>query len=93
MKYGIVVYVNGELDFSWLRQECEERNKFMRCISRPLYTPSQQKAEKKLAKLCRRPSRHDKKYVYWVPDWTNVAAMRRHFCKHNKDIQLIEEYL
>jgi len=91
MKYTIVVYVNGEIDFSWMRKDCDERNRFMRPVTRPLLTKAQQKAEKRLAKLCKRPSRHDVKYTYWVPDWTSVKSLRRHFCKHNQDIQLVRD--
>ena len=91
MKYGIIVYINGKLNWGWLREDCEERRRFMRPISRPLFTPSQQKAEKQLAKLLKRPSRHDVKHVYWVPDWSSVTAMRRHFCRNNQVIELVRD--
>lgn len=89
LKLGIVVYVNGKADLSWLNKDCEERNKFLCQKEKPLYCSAAAKVEKKLAKLCKRPSRHDKKYTYWLPYWTNVTALRRHFCKHNTDIQLV----
>lgn len=91
MWFGIVAYVNGHLDFKWLRQDCEERKRFMRRVERLLLKPSEQKAEKKLAKLCKRPSRHDKKIVYWEPYWTNVTALRRHICRNNENIQLVHD--
>ena len=88
LKLGIIVYVNGKSGFSWLNKECDERNKFLCRKEKPLFSAATAKIEKKLAKLCKRPSRHDKKYAYWLPYWTNVTALRRHFCKHNRSIQL-----
>ncbi len=93
LRNGIYVYVNGKLDYKYLIEDCEERRRFYRRIEKPKYSPAEQKDQKRLAKLLKRPSRHNENFVSYREYWTDFTAMRRHFCKHNQNIQLIRETL
>jgi hypothetical protein len=91
LRNGIFVWVNGIRRGKWLFEECEESRRFLRRVEKPYYKPEEQKLEKRLAKILKRPSNHDKKFVYWRDYWTNVTALRRHFTRNNQDIQLVRE--
>jgi len=91
LQFGIAVYVNGVIKGEWGLKECEESRRFWQRKERFLLNPSEREHERKQAKFFKRRSLHDKKFTYWSCYWTNFKAMRRHFERNNKDIQLVME--
>jgi hypothetical protein len=91
MSFGVEVFVNGIRKGNWIIEECEESRRFYRRVERPMYKPHEHKEIKNVCKILGKKSYHDEKFVYFKPYWTNVTALRRHFCKHNQDIQLVRE--
>lgn len=89
LKYAILPYVNGYIRGKWLLKDCEERRRFLRPVTRPIYSKKMQEHEKRLARLEKRPSRHDETFTAWTLHWPSFGPLRRHLIRNNTDITLV----
>lgn len=93
-KNGIKVYIAGVIKGEWLVNDCEERQRFFRPVKRSVFTQKQKAAMKKVSKRLRQKAGlldPDASFTYYAPYWTSFRALKRHFIKHNSDIELIRE--
>lgn len=90
LKYVILAYVNGQICGKWILEDCEERRRFMRPVTRPAYSKKHREGMRKIGKKCLATIGWDpdRTITYYKPGWPSAAALRRHLAKHNKDIQL-----
>lgn len=89
LKYAIIPYVNGYIKGKWLLEDCEERRRFCRPVTRPKLSRRMQALEERLARLEKRPSRHDVKITGWMLHWPTFGPLRRHLIRNNTDITLV----
>lgn len=89
LKYAIIPYVNGYIKGKWILEDCEERRRFLRPVTRPKLSKRMQSIEEQLARLGKRPSRQDVKITGWMLHWPSFGPLRRHLIRNNTDISLI----
>ncbi len=93
MKNGIMVYVNGVIKGEWLTEECEERRRFYRPITRSLMSQKQRNNLKKLPKRTQnmliKELKLDRTFTYYSFEWTSFNSLKRHLIKNNTNIELI----
>jgi hypothetical protein len=93
LKFQIVPLVNGEFKVEWLFKDCEERRRFARPTTRPLYSPA------RIAQITKSMGkRRGKQFAdellsgtithYWY-GWPSFGALKRHLIKHNTSIRLL----
>ncbi len=93
LKFQIVPLVNGEFKGEWLFNDCEERRRFARPMTRSLWSPLQ------VARITKHMGkRRAKQYAaeelsatithYWY-GWPSFGPLRRHLIKHNTSIRLV----
>lgn len=92
-KNEIRVYVNGVVNGEWCIKECEESRRFLRKISRSVYSQKQKDRYKKMSK---KMQKHigvdiDRKYSYYLPSWTSFNSLKSQLIKENSSIVLIKE--
>lgn len=95
MKLGIRVYVNGWFKGEWISNEsqAEEARRFLPIHYVYRYSAKEKKLYKQLGKKYMKKynidlgSRMEFRGFYW----SSFNSMKRHFIKHNKSIELIEE--
>lgn len=93
LQLAIRIFVNGVWKGAWGLKDCEERRRFFSPAKYPVFkTKAIQDAERELAKLLRRPSRHSDTIVVYRPYWTDFTALRRHLERNNNDIKLLSPY-
>jgi hypothetical protein len=95
LSWKLVVYINGEIKFEWLREDSEETRKFWRRRERFLHQKKYRDDMKKWLK-----SRDEWKrdmaqkahatLVVWDPAWPNAKVFCRHIRKTCTDIRLIK---
>lgn len=90
-KNEIMVYVNGEFKHEWINKECEESRRFLRKVTRALYSQKKKQAYNKLSKRVRKQLNIDidKTFRYYLPTWTSFNSLKRHLIKENSSIELI----
>lgn len=89
MRMFIVPYVDGHMRGTHITTECEERRRFMRPVVRkPKFTAKEEKAYGK--RWCATYVKNHTRTFYTF-DWTSVAAIRRHFTKHNVSVERIAD--
>lgn len=84
----IMVYINGYFRGNTLFDDCDERRRFYREVSRSLL-PS--KPPKGIPRKYWDKRRSERTYKSYYPFWTNFTELRRHFVKNNSSIELIRE--
>jgi hypothetical protein len=90
-RYAIAVFVDGWMRGEWLREDCQERRRFMRCRAVPLYSPAKRaRLEKEVGKRLAKRMGADKTFDVFYPYWTSVAAMLRQFCATNDTVSVVE---
>lgn len=91
-KNAIAVYVGGLFKGEWMLSDSEEGRRFLPERTHYLYTPTQRKSLKKIGKAMLKKINMDpdKKYTTRGQRWTSIAALRRHFEKHNQRIELVK---
>jgi hypothetical protein len=86
MRMVIAIYVNGWFRGEWVRDDCEERRRFMRpkteCAMRF------NKADLRLGKRWIAKMKAKYSFTWYSPIWPSVQVLRRHFEKHNTSIEL-----
>lgn len=90
-RYAISVFVDGWMRGEWLRDDCEQRRRFMRCRNVPLYPPAKRaRLEKEVGKRFAKRMGSDKTIEVFYPYWTSVAPMLRQFCGTNDTVSVVE---
>lgn len=96
MKYEIVLYVNGKIDFKLAREDCDVRRRFWRKTVRRLYSPAK-KAEilkgqtKRFAAMLTKEMGLDKTMDFYVPWFPTFASLKTQLTQNNQDIQFCTE--
>lgn len=91
MKNAIVVYINGEIRGKWLAEDCEERRRFFRPVTKSIVSPKQKAGWKKLSKKTRQELEARTRYTCYYSYWTSFSALKRHLIKNNNTIELLKE--
>lgn len=86
---SILPYINGILKGEWLVNDCEERRRFYRPVSRSIYSKKEKAAMKKLSKRAQKEMNinPDKKYTYYSPYWSSFRSLKSHLIKNNNVIE------
>jgi hypothetical protein len=73
--------------------ESEEARKFFRKVSKSAYSKKRKEAYMKLSKKMRKEIGIDidKKYSYYLADWTSFRSLKQHLIKQNTSIELMSE--
>lgn len=88
LRMVVTVFVDGSWKGIWLSNDCEERRRFMRPITKVFgkpYTPAQIRLLGK--KWC---AEQRKPRTYYVPYWASVKSLLRHFEKNNRSVELVK---
>lgn len=88
-KNALLVYIGGEIRGKWLSEDCEERRRFFRSVTKSLFSPKERAAWKKLSKKTRIELEERAKYTTYYSYWTSFGALKSHFIKHNSKIELV----
>lgn len=89
--YEIVIYVNGHMKGAWMMNDCEERRRFFRPITRRVYTGKDLAAYKRLKKLGGAQDVDlNRTHTSYMPFWPTFEPLRRHLLKHNKDVRVVK---
>lgn len=83
-----LVYVNGELNPAWITTACAERRRFYAPGKAFVYS-ARERADRGLIKKYGR-KRLAAQYTTYTPWWRSFAAFRRHLCKQNVCITIIQ---
>lgn len=93
MKNVIMVYVGGVEKGKWLTEECEERKRFCRPITKSAMSQKQKnnlkKLPKKTQKMLIKELKLDRTFTYYSFSWTSFNSLKRHLIKQNTSIELI----
>lgn len=91
---GILIYVNGKMDFKWIGEDCEERRRFMQPVKKSLFSQKQKASLKKISKRLRQKSglpEPNVSYTCYRPYWKSFRSLKSHLVKNNNSIELIKE--
>jgi len=91
MKNALVVYVNGHIKGEWLTNDCEERRRFLRPVTKSCLSAKDKKRLKKHGKKFLREMEEKSKYTYYDPYWTSFRALKKHLIDHSDSIELNHE--
>ncbi|MEY4428620.1 MAG: hypothetical protein RLZZ182_1309 [Pseudomonadota bacterium] len=92
IRYSIVLYINGKIQFEQARNDCEERRRFWRKTVRRVHTDREiQEITKGVGK--RDAARFIKKYGldrtfdFYVPYFSTFASLKSQLVKNNESIE------
>lgn len=91
MRLVIVVYVDGKIDFNWLNEDCEIRQKFFQLRKRSLLTRKDRERLKREKKSIREEITAQATYYSYSPYWTSFTALRRHLEQNCESITPYKE--
>ncbi|BFH15196.1 hypothetical protein M5X00_24505 [Paenibacillus alvei] len=86
-KNGIAVYIDGNVKGSWIIDDCEERRRFMRPITKQLFTKKQLEDAKKVSKKYYKEAAAQK-YTCHDYHWYSFRSLKNHLIKNNKSIEI-----
>ncbi|MCY9765159.1 hypothetical protein M5X06_30805 [Paenibacillus alvei] len=86
-KNGIAVYIDGNVKGSWIMDDCEERRRFMRPITKQLFTKKQLESAKKVSKKYYKEAAVQK-YTCHDYHWYSFRSLKNHLIKNNKSIEI-----
>ena len=95
LKYAIQVFVNGVSRGAWCAGDSEESRRFLRPVTRALYSPAKKKAalnglrSKADIKAISNLMGLDKTWTYWDLTWPTFEPLKRHLVANNKSIELV----
>jgi hypothetical protein len=93
LRSGIAFYVDGNFKGKWIIEDCEERRRFCRPITRHLWDANFRSEMTKVYGGKRAPKkdveRINQKLTTFSSYWTNFTALRRHLQKGNVNIELV----
>lgn len=84
----LLPYVNGEWKGEWLVNDCEERRRFMRPITRPRHSAKTAKLFRQIDRITGNKRKYDETITYWFWEWLSFDALKRHLIKHNQSIRI-----
>lgn len=89
-KNSIMVYVNGVFKYEWMNKDCEESRRFLRKVTKSLYSQKRKQAYNKLPKRIQKELKTDinKVFIYYMPTWTSFNSLKRNLIKENNNIKL-----
>ncbi|MBK5230228.1 MAG: hypothetical protein JJE27_03545 [Thermoleophilia bacterium] len=93
LKFEIAPFVNGKFKGEWIAKDCEERRRFLREVTRPLYSRS--RIASAAAKMSKRAGERfaadfmSGVYTSYRWTWPSFAPLKRHLVKHNTSIRLL----
>ena len=87
LQYGLFVLIGGHFKGAWLLDDCEERRRFMRPVSRYRFNKSV-RTTSALRRMFGR-KKIDSKVVSYKVVWLSPRAMLRHFEGNNKIITIV----
>ena len=85
---AIVPYVNGVVKGKWLTEDCEERRRFLRPVTRSLLSAKKMR-ELKLSKKILKEYKEKMKYTTFSLYWPSFKPLKRHLIRNNQVIELI----
>ena len=101
LRMGITPYVNGTIELKWLYEDCEERRRFMRPVTRYVLSPQVRKKIHELLKQLQKKRREellidpvsspDRKYTYYDFAWLSFEALKKHLLSNNRKIWIEED--
>lgn len=92
LKYEIMPYVNGQFKGMWIIEKTEEALRFLRPVTRHLYSPAQKKritkglSKKSVNELC---PNLNKCSTYYQWGWPSFTGLKAHLIKNNKSIERV----
>jgi len=86
----IMTYINGFFKGEWLSDDCIQRQKFCRVISKALFS---EKEKRQLRKAFRyqepfTKAKLEKRLVFYSPDWNSARAIRLHLLRTCIEIKI-----
>ena len=92
LRFEIVSYVDGHFTGEWIVNDCEQRRRFLRPRTVPMY-PRAKRAQL-VAKFGRKRAEEwfdlGKTYTHWSWGWPSFAPLKRHLVANNQSIELVE---
>lgn len=93
LKYGIVVFVDGEWRGEWMREDSDMGKLFLHRSERFVHSLKRREEYIKAfgGKRCPKARREEaeRKYAFHTPHWPSTTALRRHYTKVHADAVLI----
>ncbi len=92
LKYEIAWYANGHFKGIWLTQDCEERKRFARPITKQLFSAKDKAAlTRGLTGKFKKEylKRWDKTITLYVWSWPSFKPLMRHLIANNQSIELL----
>lgn len=89
MKYCLAVYVNGQMKFEWITEDCDIRRKFYHRSVR------KQVSKKGLKEIGITEKQYEKvtgcknECEFYMPYWGSFARLKAHLIKNNDSIELV----
>jgi hypothetical protein len=87
MRLSVFVFVDGQIDPKWLREDCDERRRFMR----PVVHKPKAFSAKDIRDFGKRACADAIKrgtFTWYSPEWPSVMPLSRHLDKHNTSVTL-----
>ena len=88
-KFTISFYVDGFFKGEWITKDCEERRRFFRPVTRPVFPAKFIRAMAKAVGKKKAQADYSKKVTYYSPCWDSFGALKRHLLKNNKSVRFV----
>ena len=89
----IAVYVNDKIQYDWVFDDCEIRQRFYRRRTKCTVRLNKNKLKKasKAEKKMVEEFQKEHTFEYFEPYWMTFSTLKRHFIKNNTSIELCTE--
>jgi len=94
MENHIGFYVNGVFKGKWILEDCEERRRFFRPVTRKVFPlATRQRVKKAYGKreYAKQAEQWEKSSTYYLSHWKSFKRLKSHLIKHNNKIELVEK--
>lgn len=93
-RWATMVYVNGVFEGKWTSAKdaepvYEEARRFLRPISRALYSKKEIEATRKIWGKREADKRAARRWTYFSPVWSNFNSLRKHLVANNTSISRV----
>jgi hypothetical protein len=85
----LLPYVNGEWKVAWMVNDCEERRRFMRPVTRRRHSAKTEKLFRRIDRITGNKRQYNETITYHFWEWLSFAALKRHLIKNNEAIHLV----
>ena len=90
-KIVILFYVDGVVKVKWFLDDCEERRRFSRPITKHVFPKkSRDQVVKSLGKKHEMSKQIQKTFTSYRHYWTSFSALKSHLLKNNQNIDLVD---